>query len=256
MVSSFGWSVAAGAVPSPNIWDYTELYEAENRAVDPDGVIEAAIAELVAESARVGPPVLGGGWGDVLDVGCGTGFHLPRLAARARTVVGVEPHGGLVARATERVAGLTNVTVRQGSAQELPVADSSVDLAHARWAYFFGPGCEPGLREAERVLRRGGLAVVLDHDSTRSSVGRWFAAGLVADGLRHDPEGHERFWALRGFARRRLDVRWHFESRADLADVLTIEFAGSVVEAALREIDERGDGWDVDAAVNLWFRRF
>jgi SAM-dependent methyltransferase len=252
VVTAFGWSVTAGAVPSPNIWDFTEVYEAENRAVDPDGVIETAIDELVAET----PGRLGVGWGDVVDIGCGTGFHLPRLAERARRVVGVEPHGGLAARATARVAELPHVTARQGSAQELPLPDGSVDLAHARWAYFFGPGCEPGLRELERVLRRGGLAVVLDHDGTRSEVGRWFAAGLVADGLRHDPDGLERFWGRRGFSRRRLDIRWHFASRADLADVLRIEFPASVVDRALQEVDARGDGWDLSAAVNVWYRRF
>ena len=39
---------------------------------------------------------------DVLDLGCGTGFHLPRFAETARTVVGVEPHPDLVALARRR----------------------------------------------------------------------------------------------------------------------------------------------------------
>lgn len=250
----FGWSIAAGAIPSPNIWERTEVYELENAAVDPQGVIEAALEDLVR--AGRGPGVLDSSWGDVLDVGCGTGFHLPRLAVRGRTVVGVEPHGGLVAAAVKRVADLSNVRVLQGSAQPLPLPDSSLDLAHARWAYFFGRGCEPGLRELERVLRPGGLAVVLDHDSTRSSVGRWFAEGLRVDGVSHDPAAHERFWARQGFSCRRLDVRWTFASRENLAAVLRIEFAGTVVAAALREVDARGGGWDVDAAVNLWWRRY
>lgn len=243
----FGWSIAAGAIPSPNIWECTAEYEAENEAVDPDGVIEAAIDELAVVPGRLG---------DVVDVGCGTGFHLPRLAARSGSVVGVEPHGGLVAAAVRRVSGLPNVTVRQSAAQSLPVPDASADLVHARWAYFFGPGCEPGLREMERVLRRGGLALVLDHDSTRSEVGRWFAAGLAADGISRDAQTVERFWGRHGFARRRLDVRWAFASRDELAAVLRMEFPASVVATALREVDERDAGWDVDAAVNLWWRRF
>ena len=32
--------------------------------------------------------------------------------------------------------------------------------------------------------------------------------------------------------------------------------AAGVVASALREVDERGSGWDLDAAVNLWWRRF
>jgi len=243
--------IPTGAIPSPNIWDFPEVYELENTAVDPDGVIEAAMAELLSDGAS-----LSSSWGDVLDVGCGAGFHLPRLAAAARSVVGVEPHPGLAARAARRVADLPQVTVRQGTAQKLPVADASIDLAHARWAYFFGPGCEPGLRELSRVCRRGAAVVVLDHDATRSTVGRWFAAGLRDDGIAHDPERLERFWARNGFVRRRLDVRWRFARREDLAAVLAIEFPAGVVRTALAEVDARGTGWDVDAAVNLWFRRF
>jgi hypothetical protein len=52
-----------------------------------------------------------------------------------------------------------------------------------------------------------------------------------------------------------LDIRWQFGSRAELAAVLAIEFPASVVTGALREVEERGGGWDVSAAVNLWSRR-
>ncbi|GAA0622105.1 class I SAM-dependent methyltransferase [Sporichthya brevicatena] len=241
-----------GAIPSPNIWDYPEIYEVENRAVDPDRVIEAAIAELVAQS-RAG--LLGGDttWGHVLDVGCGNGFHLPRLAEVAKRVTGVEPRASLAAAAQHRTRHLSNVTIRQGVAQDLPVPSGSVDVAHARWAYFFGPGCEPGLREIDRVVRRGGLAVFLDHDSTRSELGRWFADGLAVDGIPRDVGTYERFWARNGFARRSLDIRWQFENAEDLAAVLRIEFPAETVLRALAEI---GDRLELEAAVNLWFRRY
>lgn len=252
-----------GAIRSPNIWEHPQTYETENAAVDPDRVIEAALGELIdadptpPAGRALGPRT----WGDVLDVGCGSGYHLPRLARSATTVTGVEPHPALVAAATDRTRTLANVTVRQGTAQQLPVPDGCVDVAYARWAYFFGPGCEPGLRELARVCRRGALAVVLDHDATRSSLGRWFAAGLAADGIGHDPGEHERFWARHGFARRRLDVRWRFDSEADLVAVLRIEFPATVAEAALAEVTAaRRPGedvpWEVDAAVNLWHRRY
>ncbi len=155
-----------GTVPSPNIWQHPDIYELENRSVDPDRRIEAAMHEVYDWTGR-----------DVLDVGCGSGFHLPRWAYDARSVTGVEPHPGLVAGARRRTWGLTNVSVRLGTAQRLPVTDASVDLVHARWAYFFGPGCEPGLGELGRVLRRGGTAFVLDNDPTRSTFGGWFRHG-------------------------------------------------------------------------------
>jgi SAM-dependent methyltransferase len=240
------------ATPSPNIWDYPEIYEIENRAVDPDRVIEAAIGELVAE-ARAGLLGAPAGWGRVLDVGCGNGFHLPRLAEVAEHVTGVEPRASLAAMAMHRVRHLSNVTIRQGVAQELPLPNGAVDLAHARWAYFFGPGCEPGLAELARVVRPGGLAVVLDHDSTRSELGRWFTDGLIVDKVPRDVAAYERFWIRHGFALRQLDVRWRFENAEDLAAVLRIEFPCQTVERAVAEI---GDRLELEAAVNLWFRRY
>ncbi len=241
-----------GATPSPNIWDSPEIYEIENRAVDPDRVIEAALAELVLES-RQGLVGADSSWGRVLDVGCGNGFHLPRLAEVAEHVTGVEPRASLAAAAMHRTRHLSNVTIRQGLAQGLPVPNASVDVAHARWAYFFGPGCELGLEELARVVRGGGLAVVLDHDASRSELGRWFADGLLVDGVPHDVPAHERFWARQGFSRRQLDVRWQFENPEDLAAVLRIEFPIETVQRALAEI---GDRLELEAAVNLWFRRY
>jgi SAM-dependent methyltransferase len=191
---------------------------------------------------------------DVLDLGCGTGFHLPRFAATAASVVGVEPHPGLVALARRRLAGrrlgrLPGVRVVQGSAQRLPLRDASVDIVHARGAYFFGPGYEPGLEELARVVRRGGTAFVIDNDPTRSTFGNWFRRSypdLPA------PEVVERFWSTRGWTRLPVEIRWSFTSRADLEAVVRIEFPLPAAE----EILESHMGTEVDYAVNLWWRRY
>jgi ubiquinone/menaquinone biosynthesis C-methylase UbiE len=185
---------------------------------------------------------------DVLDVGCGTGFHLPRLAADARSVTGVEPHPDLAAVARRRTARLPNVTVAQGAAQRLPLPDASVEMAQARWAYFFGPGCEPGLRELTRVVRRGGAAFVLDNDATRSTFGAWFRAGYPEV----DPTAVERFWSVHGWTREPLDIRWRFRSREDFESVVRIEFSPAVADRVVAE----HPGLEVDYAVNLWWRSF
>ncbi len=224
-------------IPSPNIWNSPQVYELENRAVDPDGI-------LVTEMRRIR------GWdgASVLDVGCGTGFHLPMFAATAASVIGIEPHASLAAAASRRVSGLPRVRVRTGTAQSLPLPDSSIDVAHARWAYFFGPGCEPGLAELARVVRRGGAAFVIDNDATRSTFGGWFRRWLPS----YDPVAVERFWARQGFERSALTIRWSFESRADLAAVLGIEFPAPLAAAFLDEVA----GTEVDYAVNLWWRYY
>lgn len=226
------------AIRSPNIWDAPEVYEVENRGADPDGAIWRAMRSVQDWTGL-----------DVLDVGCGSGFHLPYLAQGARHVTGVEPHPPLVAMALQRVRGLPGVTVLAATAQHTGLPDRCVDVAHARWAYFFGPGCEPGLAELDRVIRPGGAAFVIDNDATRSSFGAWFRRGRPT----YDPAAVERFWTRHGWTRERVEIRWAFGSRADFEAVVGIEFA----PARARDILERHPGLTgVDYAVNLWWRRF
>ncbi|WP_026403271.1 class I SAM-dependent methyltransferase [Actinomadura rifamycini] len=227
--------IAPGAVPSPNIWNSPQVYELENRAVDPDGVLPAAMRAIRPWTGAT-----------VLDVGCGTGYHLPFFAEEAARVVGVEPHAGLATAAARRARDAPNVAVRVGSAQALPLPDASVDIVHARWAYFFGPGCEPGLAELDRVVRRGGAVFVIDNDATRSTFGRWFRRSLP----KYDPDAVERFWTRRGFAREPLTIRWLFDDRRDLEAVVRIEFPPELAADVLAE----HAGLEVDYAVNLWWR--
>ncbi|WP_239455505.1 class I SAM-dependent methyltransferase [Nocardioides gilvus] len=239
-----------GVRPSPNIWNHTSTYEIENRAVDPDGQLAAALREVASWRART-----------VLDLGCGSGYHLPWFAEEAAQVIGVEPHPPLVQLARRRTKRLPHVSVLPGTAQQIPLPDASVDVVHVRWAYFFGPGAEPGLAELDRVVRRGGTAMVIDNDGTRSTFGGWFRRGYPGV----DPAAVERFWASHGWSRRSVDMGWRFTSRADLEAVVRIEFDHATAEAVLAEHWERhgedsggeGDsGLSVDYAVNLWWREY
>ncbi len=230
-------SVPRGTVPSPNLWQHPATYELENHAFDRDGRLEQAMLARADWAGRV-----------VLDLGCGTGFHLPRFAETAAQVHGVEPHPGLLRLAARRTRGLSNVTLSAGTAQEVPLPDASVDIVHARWAYFFGPGSEPGLAELDRVVRRGGTAFVIDNDATRSTFGRWFRRGYP----QVDPGAVERFWTGRGWSRTSLDLDWRFESRADLEAVVRIELTPEIADAVLAD----HEGTTVDYAVNLWSRRY
>jgi SAM-dependent methyltransferase len=222
---------------SPNIWDHPQTYELENRAVDPGGVIEAAMAGIRDWAGAT-----------VLDVGCGSGYHLPVLAERAERVIGVEPHPPLVELARRRTAGLANVQVLDGQAQRVPLPDACIDVAQARWAYFFGPGSEPGLRELGRLVRRGGAAFVVDVDPTRSTYGEWFREWLPS----YDPTAVQRFWATHGWSRQELDLQWVFERREDLEAVVRIELPPAVADRALAS----HEGLVVDYAANLWWRYF
>lgn len=228
---------AVAPVPSPNIWDHPDVYEVEVRGVDRAGVIEAAMDRV--------HPLAGA---DLVDIGCGSGYHLPRFAQLGARVVGVEPYAPLLEVARERVAGLPGVRVLDGVAQDLPLPDHSVDVAHARWAYFFGAGSEPGLAELARVLRPGGTAFVVDNDATRSTFGRWFRRAYPT----YDPVAVERFWSRHGWAREPLTISWDFDSREDFEAVVGIEFPETAAQGILAE----HEGTGVDYAVNLWWRRF
>jgi SAM-dependent methyltransferase len=212
--------IAKGAIPSPNIWNTPQIYELENRAVDPDGAADAAMRALRPWDGAT-----------VLDIGCGTGYHLPVLAAEASRVIGVEPHGDLAALARRRGVHGHVGQARAAAAQDLPLPDAGVDVAMARWAYFFGPGCEPGLRELSRIVRRGGAAFVLDLDATRGSFGRWFSRTVPT----YSPREVESFWDRQGWQRKELDLRMVFQRRADLEAVLRIEFTPEVAEQAIAE---------------------
>ena len=247
-------------IRSPNIWDTPDVYELENLACDRAGVIESAIAGLRDIAGA-----------DLLDIGCGTGFHLSRFAGLGARVVGVEPYLPLAARARERVgrrrSGPGGVgpepaaadpgrgdgrpaapAVVAAAAEALPLPDHSVDIAHARWAYFFGAGCEPGLAELARVLRPGGVAVVVDNDATRSTFGAWFTAAYPA----YDPVATGRFWDRQGFATEHLTIHWTFDRREDLDAVVRIELPPATADAVLAD----HDGLDVDYAIVLRWRRY
>lgn len=199
-------------IPSPNIWHWPEVYAQENAAQDVEGAVWAALRAEVSWTGR-----------DVVDVGCGDGFHLGFFDG-ARSVVGVEPYVPLVERAQAE-----GRQVVRGEAARLPLADASVDLVHARTAYFFGKGCEPGLAEAWRVLRPGGALAIVDLDATVAPYGDWMRADIP----RYDPGAAERFFTRQGFSLRRIATSWRFPDRATLAAVLRIEFSAAVADRAL-----------------------
>jgi SAM-dependent methyltransferase len=207
---------------APNIGGHPASYELENRAVDRAGHVLTAMRTLAPWAGRT-----------IADLGCGTGFWLARYAGEAGRVIGIEPDPALRDAARQAAEALPGTEVLAGSAEHLPLAAASVDVVHARFAYFFPPGTDAGLAEVLRVLRPGGALVAVDNDY------RWgdFARLLTASATRPPPEtaaAVDRWWRDRQATRHEVRSELLFDRRADLAAVLHIEFPAAVAETWLR----------------------
>jgi len=138
----------------------------EPGAGDPHGLVE----EASACSWGCGDPLATSGVkaGDVvLDVGCGAGADLLPAARRALPggrAIGVDMTPEMLERARRNAAaaGLANVELRLGDAENLPIADSSVDLVISNCVINLAPNKAKVYAEIHRVLRRGGRLSVSD----------------------------------------------------------------------------------------------
>jgi ubiquinone/menaquinone biosynthesis C-methylase UbiE len=119
----------------------------------------------------------------VLEVGCGTGLLLERMAGFASAAVGVDLSPGMLEHATAR--GLEAV---EGSATELPFDDASFDvvcsfkvLAHVR-------DIQDAMNEMVRVTRPGGVLVLEFYNphSLRALAKRLGPAGAISDATNED----------------------------------------------------------------------
>jgi SAM-dependent methyltransferase len=213
--------------PAPNIRDAPELYELENAALDPGGHV---LEQMRAQADWAGRAIV--------DLGCGTGFWLARYLPAAGEVIGVEPDPELRTIAGARVDGAQRLRVLAGSAEHLPLADGSVDIVHARFAYFFGPGAERGLAEVGRVLAPGGTLVAVDNDHGAGEFAEILDVASEAFASRHGASVDE-WWAQRGATRHAVLSEWRFERRADLEAVLRNEFRDGAADGWLSAHPER-----------------
>lgn len=200
-------------VPAPNIGRDPALYRLENQALARDGRLDQAIAVLAPYAGL-----------DLLDLGCGTGFWLPHFARTARSVLGVEPDPAL------RALGPAGVLA--GSAEHIPLPDDAVDVVHARFAYFFGPGAEAGLAEVRRVLRPGGVFVAVDNSWSGGHFAELLRAASTGNAAM-DPDAAAGWWAAQGAQRHEVEGGWLCRDAQELEALLRLEFPSSVVEGFL-----------------------
>jgi ubiquinone/menaquinone biosynthesis C-methylase UbiE len=103
----------------------------------------------------------------VLDLGCGPGTDLDRLAdavGGAGSVVGVDRQPRMLAEALRRLAHRPNVTLLLGDLHDLPLPDAGFDRARVDRVLQHVAEPAQALREVRRVLRPGGLFGMAEPD--------------------------------------------------------------------------------------------
>lgn len=129
------------------------------------------------------------GW-TVADLGCGTGNAAELLSPLVQRVIAVDQSEPMLNAAKKRLEGLRNVTFRRGELEKLPLEDGEADAAVMLLALHHVESPAEVLREMRRVLRTGGVGLVVDmaeHDRTsyRHTMGhRWLGfseAGITRE---------------------------------------------------------------------------
>ncbi len=201
----------------------------------------------------------------VLDLGCGGGHVSYRTAPHVAEVVACDVTPAMLEAVAEAAAGrgLGNVSVRLAAAEALPFADASFDAVLCRFTAHHWGDLEAGLRQARRVLRRGGSFVLAD---TVAPADRALDTHLQAVELLRDAS-HVRNYGVAellsalsrsGFAPEELALRalrmefpaWIARTRASAPHAAAIRSLQAGAPAAVREHFAVGaDGsFDIQAA--------
>ena len=133
--------------------------------------LERAFARMFPEKA-----------GRLLDIGCGTCFYFPLLSQHAETIEGVDLCIPMLEQAQDLIAtkGLTNCSVRESSALELPFEDHCMDVVHS-WDFLHHvPDIPKAISEIHRVLKPGGRYIAMEPNIMNPSIA-WYHARRRAE---------------------------------------------------------------------------
>ncbi|GEQ98686.1 ArsR family transcriptional regulator [Iodidimonas gelatinilytica] len=107
---------------------------------------------------------------DLLDIGTGTGRILEVFSRHIKRGLGIDlsPEMLTVARASLAAKDLAHCQVRLGDMYDIPLANESMDLVILHQVLHFAEDAALALKEAARVLRPDGVALIVDfapHDN-------------------------------------------------------------------------------------------
>jgi SAM-dependent methyltransferase len=165
-----------------------------------------------------------------LELGCGTGVFLERVARSGAALHGLDLSEDLLARARARLAALPNVTLDRGNAEALPYPDRHFDAVYGS-SVLHHLDLDAALREAHRVLRPGGRVVFAEPNILNPQVLLMFRFPPLKQrfGVSPDEMAFSRFRA-----RRALERAGFVDARVEPFDFLHPSVPARFVERALR----------------------
>jgi 2-polyprenyl-3-methyl-5-hydroxy-6-metoxy-1,4-benzoquinol methylase len=107
--------------------------------------------------------------GDVLDVGCGEGLLVERLARVSRGILGIDPDSAAISQAELRTSKLPNGTVTAGDFTTMEIPPESYDLV-TFVAVIHHMDLQSALRKSSQLLRPGGQLLVVGVAANKSAV--------------------------------------------------------------------------------------
>jgi ubiquinone/menaquinone biosynthesis C-methylase UbiE len=208
--------------------EQVDLLGLMTQAIDPEQRISSAMQAVAPLDGRV-----------LLDVGAGVGDRTILYARLAAHVYALEPDPEAlpILRGRIKSSGASNVTVVPAGAGAIPLEDNCVEVAYATWAYFFGPGSEPGLQEVERVVQPGGDLVVVQNNG-HDEVSQFWAP------MESECESWPPWFAEHGFSCQVVDTVWRFRTRDEALAVLEFLW-GEPARAYVLEHDKLEFGYKV-----------
>ena len=99
----------------------------------------------------------------ILDIGCGGGMNINRMAKGAKKVYGVDysiESVNLSKEVNEDLIKEGRVEVHEGNVMDLPFEDNSFDIVTAFETVYFWPDIVKSFGEVKRVLKPGGMFLI------------------------------------------------------------------------------------------------
>ena len=144
-------------------------WDAVRKVFNDDTLRAKAIGRLVPQGMQIA------------DIGTGTGILASELAQLGLHVIGIDHSGRMLEAAESNLAGQnwpegSRVELRQGEADQIPIEDNEVDAAFAHMVLQYVPNPTDVLREMARIVRPGGVIVIVDfvkhaHEWMRGELG-------------------------------------------------------------------------------------